>query len=42
MDWLLKNMKKPKILEFHSVKDPIKILGTHLSYNADKNLQQDS
>ena len=35
-------MKKPKILEFHSVKDPIKILGTHLSYNADKNLQQDS
>ena len=24
-------------MEFHSIKDPIKILGAHLSYNADKN-----
>ena len=29
--------EKTKILEFHSIKDPIKILGAHLSYNADKN-----
>ena len=29
--------KNNKILEFHSIKDPIKILGTYLSYNADKN-----
>ena len=29
--------KKNKILEFHSIKDPIKILGAHLSYNVDKN-----
>ena len=31
-----KHKKKHKILEFHSIKDPIKILGAHLSYNADK------
>ena len=32
------NIKKNnKILEFHSIKYPIKILGAHLSYNADKN-----
>ena len=24
-------------MEFHSIKDPIKILGVHLSNNADKN-----
>ena len=24
-------------MEFHSIKDPIKILGAHLSYNEDKN-----
>ena len=24
-------------MEFHSIKDPIKILGVHLSYNGDKN-----
>ena len=29
--------EKTKILEFHSIKDPIKILGAHLSCNADKN-----
>ena len=29
--------KKSKILEFHSIKDPIKILRAHFSYNADKN-----
>ena len=29
--------EKTKILELHSIKDPIKILGAHLSYNADKN-----
>ena len=29
--------KNTKILEFRSTKDPIKILGAHLSYNADKN-----
>ena len=28
--------KKSKILEFHSIKDPIKILRAHFSYNADK------
>ena len=32
-----KHKKNNKILEFHSIKDPIKILGAHLSYNADKN-----
>ena len=29
--------KKSKILEFHSIKDRIKILRAHFSYNADKN-----
>ena len=29
--------KESQILEFLSVKDAIKILGAHLSYNADKN-----
>ena len=29
--------KNTKILEFHSTKVPIKILGAHLSYNVDKN-----
>ena len=28
--------KKIYILEFRSIKDPMKILGAHLSYNADK------
>ena len=28
--------KKSKILEFHSIKDPIKILRAHFSYNAEK------
>ena len=32
------NIKKNnKILAFHSIKETIKILGVHLSYNADKN-----
>ena len=29
--------KKTKLLEFLGIKDPIKIRGAHLSYNADKN-----
>ena len=29
--------KKNKILAFHRIKETIKILGVHLSYNADKN-----
>ena len=29
--------EKTKILEFHSIQDPIKILGAHLSYNTAKN-----
>ena len=29
--------KKTKLLEFLGIKDPIKIPGAHLSYNADKN-----
>ena len=29
--------EKTKILDLHSIKDPIKIHGAHLSYNADKN-----
>ena len=29
--------EKTKILEFHSIQDPIKILGANLSYNTAKN-----
>ena len=29
--------KNANILEFRPTKDPIKILGTHLSYNVDRN-----
>ena len=29
--------EKNKKLDLHSIKDPIKIHGAHLSYNADKN-----